>query len=258
MSNSSSWRPYQVTRHDQKIFNAFINNREEIRVEWGCLGDAIMCLHYSMTQWQRFSWGFTGSGRSGFTLHISAGDIAIGKSCPPLDAKTEKVSLTKPVLEVEFDVESLSLRTQLAGHCRHIGLRFTPHSGVTLFQGGPAAFWKAPLFWVHDRTCKYNKSGDYRSWYFFSVCFLQDFISSTPTACQTYMHQLLQLQLSAAVPQFTSHLTHVTDRNTTSNFHETLSDTSSICRCSCVALEPKSALSPYASCKPDFHLAFGC
>lgn len=68
-----------------------------------------------------------------------------------------------------------------------IGLRFTPHSGVTFVSRRVlAAFWKA-LILLTDPPAN-TQSGDYRSWYFFSVCFLQDFISSTPTACQTHMH----------------------------------------------------------------------
>lgn len=36
------------------------------------------------------------------TLHIPVGDVVIGKSCPPLDAKTQEVSLTKLALKLSL------------------------------------------------------------------------------------------------------------------------------------------------------------
>lgn len=38
----------------------------------------------------------------GLTLHILAGDVIIGKSCPPLDARTQEVSLKKPSLKLSL------------------------------------------------------------------------------------------------------------------------------------------------------------
>lgn len=54
----------------------------------------------------------------GPTLHIPA-DVVIGKSCPPLDAKDMGGVTDRTYTKIELDVESLSLRTRLAGHCRH-------------------------------------------------------------------------------------------------------------------------------------------
>lgn len=56
----------------------------------------------------------------GPTLHIPA-DVVIGKFCPPLDAKDIRGVIDRMCPKIGLDIESLSLRTWLAGHCCHWG-----------------------------------------------------------------------------------------------------------------------------------------
>lgn len=106
-----------------------------------------------------------------------------------------------------------------------------------------------------DHTCKYKIQLLLVLVCFYSISWKN--LSATHLPCAKCIWTwLLQLQLIPTVPQFTSHLAHVTDRKTTPNFNVEHCQTQprDLQMSSSVAPQSKSALSPL-SCKPDFHLA---